>query len=81
MASTATLATVYELQGLKDEALEIYKEVLKNDPKNLDARLGLRRLTTKREVKDIADRDMKKLFINMDTPIEYQEFERWLAAL
>jgi len=29
--NTLTLASVYELQGLKEEALEIYKEVLKKD--------------------------------------------------
>jgi len=29
--NTLTLASVYELQGLKEEALEIYKGVLKKD--------------------------------------------------
>ena len=28
---TLTLANIYELQGLKEEALDIYKEILKKD--------------------------------------------------
>ncbi|DAB31009.1 MAG TPA: hypothetical protein CFH84_00965, partial [Sulfurimonas sp. UBA12504] len=31
---TLTLANIYELQGLKEEALEIYKEILKKNPQN-----------------------------------------------
>ena len=31
---TLTLANIYELQGLKEEALEIYKKILRNDPNN-----------------------------------------------
>jgi len=33
---TLTLANIYELQGLKEEALEIYKEILKKEPLVLD---------------------------------------------
>jgi len=29
---TLTLASIYELQGLKNEALEIYKELLRENP-------------------------------------------------
>jgi tetratricopeptide (TPR) repeat protein len=35
---TLTLANIYELQGLKEDALEIYKEILKKDPSNTDAK-------------------------------------------
>jgi len=34
MVKTLTLASIYELQGLKEDALDIYKDILKNDPKN-----------------------------------------------
>jgi tetratricopeptide (TPR) repeat protein len=33
---TLTLANIYELQGLKEEALEIYKELLKKDKNNTE---------------------------------------------
>ena len=39
---TLTLANIYELQGLKEEALEIYKEILKKDPSNSDAKIAIR---------------------------------------
>ncbi|SQA80017.1 Uncharacterised protein [Campylobacter jejuni] len=32
MKNTVTEASIYEAQGLKDEALEIYKNILKEDP-------------------------------------------------
>ena len=40
---TLTLANIYELQGLKEEALDIYKEILKKDPSNSDAKIAIRR--------------------------------------
>jgi len=46
---TLTLANIYELQGLKEEALEIYKEVLKKDPSNTDAKIAIRRLSGMRK--------------------------------
>ncbi|NPA81223.1 MAG: tetratricopeptide repeat protein, partial [Epsilonproteobacteria bacterium] len=42
---TLTLASIYELQGLKEEALEIYKEILKNDPDNQEAKIAVKRLS------------------------------------
>ena len=41
---TLTLANIYELQGLKEDALEIYKEILKKEPGNADAKIAIRRL-------------------------------------
>ena len=36
---TLTLASIYELQGLKAEALEIYKELLMANPENKEAKI------------------------------------------
>lgn len=46
---TLTLANIYELQGLKEEALDIYKGVLKKDPSNSDAKIAIRRLSGMRK--------------------------------
>ncbi|MCI6217243.1 MAG: hypothetical protein MR629_01690 [Helicobacter sp.] len=47
---TITLATIYENQGLKDDALQIYEYILNNNPENEEARLGVERLTTQRRM-------------------------------
>ena len=78
--NTLTLANIYELQGLKEEALNIYKEVLKKDPQNSDAKIAIRRLSGMRKKFLNVDSQMKEFFIKMDTEVEFNEFERWLLS-
>jgi len=75
---TLTLANIYELQGLKEEALDIYKEVLKKDPHNSDAKIAIRRLSGMRKKFLKVNEEMKSYFLKMDTEVEFNEFERWL---
>ena len=75
---TLTLANIYELQGLKEEALDIYKDVLKNDPNNSDAKIAIRRLSGMRKKFLTVNQEMKDYFLKMDTDVEFTEFERWL---
>ncbi|MDY0120668.1 MAG: tetratricopeptide repeat protein [Sulfurimonas sp.] len=75
---TLTLANIYELQGLKEEALDIYKEVLKKDPSNSDAKIAIRRLSGMRKKFLHVNTQMKDFFVKMDTDVEFKEFERWL---
>ena len=75
---TLTLANIYELQGLKEEALEIYKNILKKDPQNSEAKIAIRRLSGMRRKFLNVNTQMKEFFLKMDTDIEYKEFERWL---
>ncbi len=75
---TLTLANIYELQGLKEEALEIYTEVLKKDPSNSDAKIAIRRLSGMRKKFLNVNTQMKDFFLKMDTDVEFNEFERWL---
>ena len=75
---TLTLANIYELQGLKEEALEIYKEILKKDPNNSEAKIAIRRLSGMRKKFLNVNTQMKEYFLKMDTEVEYKEFERWL---
>jgi tetratricopeptide (TPR) repeat protein len=75
---TLTLANIYELQGLKEEALDIYKEILKKDPNNSDAKIAIRRLSGMRKKFLNVNTEMKDFFLRMDEEIEFNEFERWL---
>jgi len=75
---TLTLANIYELQGLKEEALDIYKDILKKDPSNSDAKIAIRRLSGMRKKFLNVNSEMKEFFLKMDTDVEYKEFERWL---
>jgi tetratricopeptide (TPR) repeat protein len=78
---TLTLANIYELQGLKEEALEIYKEILKKDPSNSDAKIAIRRLSGMRKKFLHVNSQMKDYFVKMEEEIEFNEFERWLLKL
>lgn len=78
---TLTLANIYELQGLKEEALEIYKEILKKDSSNSDAKIAIRRLSGMRKKFLNVNTQMKEYFIKMEEDVEYNEFERWLLKL
>ena len=78
---TLTLANIYELQGLKVEALDIYKEVLKKDPSNSDAKIAIRRLSGMRKKFLNVNTQMKDFFLKMDDEIEINEFERWLLKI
>ncbi|MDP3300907.1 MAG: tetratricopeptide repeat protein [Sulfuricurvum sp.] len=75
---TLTLANIYELQGLKEEALEIYKEILKKDPVNSDAKIAIRRLSGMRKKFLGVNNEMKTFFVQMDEKEEFIQFERWL---
>ena len=75
---TLTLANIYELQGLKEEALDIYKEILKKDSSNSDAKIAIRRLSGMRKKFLNVNSEMKDFFLKIDTDVEFNEFERWL---
>ncbi|MGD9970336.1 MAG: tetratricopeptide repeat protein [Sulfuricurvum sp.] len=75
---TLTLANIYELQGLKEDALEIYKEILKKDPTNSDAKIAIRRLSGMRKKFLGVNNEMKAFFVQMDEEAEFIQFERWL---
>ena len=77
---TLTLANIYELQGLKVEALNIYKGVLENDPDNSDAKIAIKRLSGVRKEFAGVDEQMRDFFLKMESQIELNEFERWLLG-
>lgn len=78
---TLTLASIYEFQGHKDDALEIYKDILKSEPQNKEAIAAVRRLSGIHKKYSGVNMQMKEFFMSMKTEIEYREFERWLGKL
>ena len=78
---TLTLASIYEIQGHRHEAAEIYKTILQENPENIEAKIALKRLTSNRKNYGKANEEMLNFFISMDLQIEYNEFERWLLKL
>ena len=73
-----TEALIYENQGLKEEALKIYKKILESDPDNFKAAAHLRRLK-----KEMAEPNKEKLemFLRLRDENEIKEFKRWLISL
>ena len=45
MKNTITEALIYEAQGLQDDALLVYRNILKNEPTNKEAISAIRRLS------------------------------------
>lgn len=74
-------ASIYEAQGLKDEALEIYKNILKEDPNNQNAIDAVRRLSGFRSKHQDLNTQMLDFFINMKSDEEINEFKRWLIKI
>ncbi len=79
--STLTKANIYELQGYKSEALEIYRSILKKDPLNTEAKEAIERLIGVRKAYGIVNGEMKDFFINLNSEVEINEFERWLSKI
>ena len=77
---TLTLANIYELQGLKSEALKIYKDILNKDSSSSDAKIAIKRLSGIRKEFSDVDEQMRDFFIKMESQIELNEFERWLLG-
>lgn len=76
-----TLAEIYELQGLKEEALEIYKDMLAQELNRQEALAGINRLTGVRtKFKDV-NQVMVDIFLDLDSRDDFISFERWLAEL
>lgn len=78
---TLTLANIYELQGLRDEALDIYKDILKKDPLNSEAKIAIRRLSGMRKKFLGVNAHMRDFFLKMEDEVEFYEFERWLLKI
>lgn len=74
---TITLATIYENQGLKEDALKIYQDILDIQPDNEEARLGVMRLSNE-PTHSLADPKWLEVFAHITDPKQNQKFQEWL---
>lgn len=81
MKNTITEALIYENQGLRDDALEVYKNILKANPTNKEASSAIRRLSGLRRKNTQANSQMLEFFLNLKTEEEIREFKRWLVKI
>ena len=81
MKNTITEALIYEAQGLQDNALLVYRNILKNEPTNKEAISAIRRLSGIRKKDPNLNEQMRDFFVNMKSDEEITEFKRWLIKL
>ncbi|MFC2571251.1 MAG: hypothetical protein ACFNUU_02460 [Campylobacter sp.] len=81
MKDTITEALIYEAQGLKDDALIVYRNILKREPANAAAIAAIRRLSGLSRKKTGVNEQMRVFFVKMKTDEEITEFKRWLIKL
>ncbi|WP_224315905.1 hypothetical protein [Campylobacter canadensis] len=81
MMRTITEAKIYEQQGLKDEALEIYKNILLKDKNNQAAKDAILRLSGAKIRSLELNNYMYDFFVNMQSEQEENEFKRWLINI
>jgi len=77
---TLTLANIHASQGHRQEAIQIYQDILAEDPDNEAAKLALKRLTQKRKVFQGVNQKKKYFFSRMSKKEQYIQFERWLGT-
>lgn len=75
---TITLASIYELQGFENEALEIYEDILKKDPNNQEAKEAHKRLSKISKTFKNVNIEAKHFFLKAHSDEELKTFERWL---
>ncbi len=78
--NTLTLASIHESQGYHADAIKIYEDILKDDPKNEAALVGLARLKQERQTFTGVNQKKKYFFTRMHKKEQFMQFERWLAA-
>ena len=75
---TLTLAQIYEMQGLKEDALKIYREILLESPENKEAQMANKRLMLVQKYFPPLNLAKKELFVNPKSQEDLIQFQRWL---
>ena len=66
---------------MQDDALLVYRNILKNEPTNKEAISAIRRLSGIRKKDPNLNEQMRDFFVNMKSDEEITEFKRWLIKL
>ncbi|MCH5313010.1 MAG: hypothetical protein J1E28_01235 [Helicobacter sp.] len=75
---TLALAQIYEMQGLKEDALKIYREILLESPESKEAQRAIKRLMLVQKTFPPLNQEQKELFVNPKSPEDLIQFQRWL---
>ena len=75
---SVALAHIYEMQGLKEDALRIYREILLQNPNNKEAQMAIKRLKIAQKHFPPTNEAQKELFTNPKSPEDLIQFQRWL---
>ncbi|RDU60429.1 tetratricopeptide repeat protein [Helicobacter marmotae] len=75
---TLTLAQIYEMQGLKEDALKIYREILLEHPDNKKAQTAIKRLMLEPKYAHLVNEEQKEFFSTLSSQEDILQFQRWL---
>ena len=75
---SVALARIFEMQGLKEDALKIYREVLLTHPEDKEAQSAIKRLMLAQKHYPPSNEAQIALFVNPQTPQDSISFQRWL---
>jgi len=76
MPQTKTYALVLESQGFKKEALEIYKKLIKSNPKDTELKENIKRLQTRKKFEGVNILKLEEF--NKITKENRYDFENYL---
>lgn len=74
------MASVYEIRGMREKAVAIYRDILKENPSDKKAENNLRRIATRKVATKGINESMLLYFKKAKTKIELYELERWLCG-
>lgn len=72
------LARIYEMLGLKEDALRIYRAILLENPASKEAQSSIKRLMEIKKHFPPTNAAQKELFINPKSQKDSIKFQRWL---
>ncbi|TLD97592.1 hypothetical protein LS71_002270 [Helicobacter jaachi] len=75
---TTLLAQIYEMQGLKEDALKIYRDILSSEPDNREAQAAIERLLSTKRHFPSPNLAQLELFSNPRNEEDLLQFQRWL---
>ncbi len=74
------VASVYEMRGMREKAVSIYRDILKENPIDKKAEDNLRRIATRKVATKGINADMLSFFKKARSKAELYELERWLCG-
>lgn len=74
------LASIYDIKGMKDNVVKIYRKILVDCPNDIEAEESLRRLATKNLNIVGLNQYMYDCFVKANSTDDLNNIERWLIG-